>query len=93
MTFHKQHLIIEYSSVIIFLYLPELFKFISKILFKSLASDETLRLSIFVTGYTVLFCLFRRDPPDMGFVALFAFHSHNLDVGVMLSDIYNIFVA
>jgi len=29
----------------------------------------------------------------MGFVALLAFHSHNLDVGVMLSDINNIFMT
>jgi hypothetical protein len=46
-----------------------------------------------MAGHAVFLCLFRRDPPDMGFVALTAFHPHILNMGFVFADFDYIFVT
>ena len=43
--------------------------------------------------HTVLFGLFLRYFPDMWFVALVAFHAHDLNMGLVFADLDDILVA
>ena len=58
-----------------------------------LLPDKKLRVPILVARCAGLLCLLRRDSPDMGFMALVAFHIHFLNVEPVFADIDNILVT
>ena len=59
----------------------------------SLPAKECLRGSVFMAFHTRLFGLLIRYFPDMGLVALFAFHACVLNMGLVLADRHDIFMA
>ena len=59
----------------------------------SLLAKKGLRGSIFMTFHTDLFGLLIRYFPDMGLVALVAFHARALNMSLVFADCHDIFMA
>ena len=59
----------------------------------SLPAKKGLRGSIFMAFHTDFFGLLIRYCPDMGLVALVAFHARVLDMGLVFADCHDIFMA